>query len=117
MARERAPAAALRRMVSPVTTKTGKPRKRRSPLCLRLYVAGTAPNSLRAVANVTAICEQHFASGHELEIVDILAHPARAMADGVIVTPTLIKLRPLPLQRIIGNLSDTSQVILVLSGT
>ena len=65
-------------------------------LRLRLYVAGHAPNSVRAVANVRAICDEHFASGHELEIVDLLDHPKRALADGIIVTPTLLKLLPLP---------------------
>jgi circadian clock protein KaiB len=84
-------------------------------LRLRLYVAGHAPNSVRAVANVLAICDGHFASGYELEIVDLLEHPKRALADGIIVTPTLLKLLPLPVQRVIGSLSDTNQVLLALS--
>ena len=82
---------------------------------LRLYVAGNAPNSLRAIANCRAICDEHFASGHDLEIVDLLDHPKRALADGIIVTPTLLKLLPLPVQRVIGSLSDTNQVLLALS--
>jgi circadian clock protein KaiB len=86
------------------------------PLRLRLYVAGHAPNSERAIANARAICDDHFASGHELEIVDLLEHPTRALADGIIVTPTLLKLFPLPVQRVIGNLSDMNQVFLTLSG-
>ena len=53
---------------------------------------------------------------HELEIVDLLKHPQRALADGIIVTPTLLKLLPLPVQRVIGNLSDTNQVLLTLAG-
>ena len=85
-------------------------------LRLRLYIAGSAPNSLRAIANCRAICDEHFASGHELEIVDLLEHPKRALADGIIVTPTLLKLLPLPVQRVIGTLSDTNQVLLALSG-
>lgn len=84
-------------------------------LRLRLYVAGHAPNSVRAVANVRAICDEHFASGHELEIVNLLEHPKRALADGIIVTPTLLKLLPLPVKRVIGSLSDTDQVLLALS--
>jgi circadian clock protein KaiB len=84
-------------------------------LRLRLYVAGTAPNSVKAIANCRAICDEHFASGHEIEIVDLLKHPTRALADGVIVTPTLLKLLPLPMRRVIGNLSDTNQVLLALS--
>ena len=82
---------------------------------LRLYVAGHAPNSVQAIANCRAICAAHFASGHELEIVDLLEHPTRALADGIIVTPTLLKLLPLPVQRVIGSLSDTNQVLLALA--
>jgi circadian clock protein KaiB len=83
-------------------------------LVLRLYVAGNAPNSLRAVANAKAICAEHFASTHRLEIVDMLVHPLRALDDGVIVTPTLLKLSPAPAGRVIGNLSDTQQVLITL---
>jgi circadian clock protein KaiB len=83
-------------------------------LLLRLYVAGRSPNSLRAIANCRAICDEHFASGHELEIVDLLEHPERALADGIVVTPTLLKLVPPP-ARVVGNLSDTNQVLLALS--
>jgi circadian clock protein KaiB len=85
-------------------------------LVLRLYVAGNAPNSLLAIANVKAICEAHFAVRHKLEIVDLLKYPLRALADAIVVTPTLMKLHPLPPQRLIGSLSDTSQVLLALGG-
>lgn len=80
-------------------------------LQLRLYVSGNAPNSLRAIANARSICSAHFASCHDLEIVDILTEPRRALADGVIVSPTLLKLRPLPTGRVIGDLSDTGRVL------
>jgi circadian clock protein KaiB len=83
-------------------------------LRLRLYIAGNAPNSVRAIANLKAICDEHFASACALEIVDLLVHPQRALADGIIVTPTLVRLLPLPVQRVIGTLSDTNQVCLAL---
>lgn len=83
-------------------------------LRLRLYIAGRAPNSVRAIANCRAICDEHFAAAYELEIVDLLDQPERALADGVIVTPTLLRLLPTPV-RVIGNLSDPSQVLLALS--
>jgi len=83
---------------------------------LRLYVAGNAPNSRRAVANARTICEEHFAAGYELEIVDLLEQPRRALADGIIVTPTLLRLAPLPVSRVLGDLSNTSNVLLVLAG-
>jgi len=78
---------------------------------LRLYVAGRAPNSLQAIVNVKAICDEHFRAMHDLEIVDLLEHPAEALADGVIVTPTLLKVLPAPAQRVIGNLSDKQAVL------
>jgi circadian clock protein KaiB len=84
------------------------------PVRLRLYVSGNAPNSLRAIANLKALCSQHFAN-HEIEIVDLLEHPKQALADGIIVTPTLVKLLPLPVQRVVGSLSDAGQVLLALS--
>jgi circadian clock protein KaiB len=83
-------------------------------LSLRLYVAGNAPNSQRAVVNARAICAEHFPARHDLEIVDLLEEPRRALADGIIVTPTLLKMLPLPVQRVIGNLGDTHQVLLAL---
>ncbi len=87
----------------------------RSDLVLRLYTAGNAPNSVSAVANIRAICFEHFADHHVLEIVDMLQHPQRALADGVIVTPTLLKLWPEPVRRVIGNLRDTAQVLMTLA--
>jgi circadian clock protein KaiB len=85
-------------------------------LLLRLYVAGNSPNSLRAIANARAICDEHFASGHEIQIVDLLEHPLQALADGIIVTPTLLRMSPLPVQRMVGNLNDREQVLLALAG-
>ena len=85
------------------------------PMLLRLYVAGKAPNSVRAIANVQSLCSQHFDS-HEIEIVDLLVHPLRALADKVIVTPTLLRLSPLPVVRVIGTLNDTDQVLGALAG-
>jgi circadian clock protein KaiB len=85
-------------------------------LRLRLYVAGQAPNSMRAIANARAICAQHFEGSCELEIVDLLVHPRRALDDKIIVTPTLLKLSPSPIGRVIGDLSDAAQVLLTLGG-
>jgi circadian clock protein KaiB len=84
-------------------------------LLLRLYVAGNAPNSVRAIANAKTICAEHFASRHELEIVDLLEEPRRALDDSIIVTPTLLKVAPLPTARLVGTLNDTNQVLTILS--
>ena len=84
-------------------------------LRLRLYVAGVAPNSLRAIANAKAICAMHFID-HELEVVDLMVQPERALADRIIVTPTLLKVSPEPPQRLIGDLSDGDKLLATLSG-
>jgi circadian clock protein KaiB len=81
---------------------------------LRLYVAGGAPNSVRAIANLAAICKEHLASAFKLEIVDVLKSPLRALADGILVTPHLAKLSPAPAARIVGNLSDRASVLTAL---
>ena len=91
--------------------------KQDTRLMLRLYVAGNAPNSVRAVKNAQALCDSHFASRYELEIVDLLEHPQRALTDGVIVTPTLIRLQPLPVQKVVGTLSDAERLLVVLGNT
>ncbi len=96
-------------------TKVGKALKT-SALKLRLYVAGNAPNSLRAIENLRAFCADTLCDAHELEIVDLLKEPARALADGIIVTPTLLKLSPLPARRVIGNLSDAAKLKSSLGG-
>ena len=81
---------------------------------MRLYVAGRAPNSVKAIANLDAICRQHFKDGYKLEIVDVCEHPRRALDDGILVTPILTKVSPLPGANVIGNLSDTSSVLAAL---
>ena len=77
----------------------------------RLYVAGNGPNSVLALANLRALCQTRLADRHRIEVVDLLAHPQRALEDGVLLTPTLVKLAPNPLQKIIGNLSDLATVL------
>jgi circadian clock protein KaiB len=89
-------------------------RAHKARLRLRLYVAGNAPNSARALANVKAICDEHFKARHELEVIDLLKHPERALADAIIVTPTLLKLTPLPILRVIGDLRDANQLLQAL---
>jgi circadian clock protein KaiB len=81
---------------------------------MRLYVAGRAPNSVKAIANLEAICREHFKEGYKLEIVDVCEHPRRALDDGVLVTPSLAKLSPSPGANVIGNLSDTRSVLAAL---
>lgn len=81
---------------------------------LRLYIAGSAPNSVQAVANLKRICHEHLRGVHRLQVVDILEHPQRAMSAGILVTPTLVKLSPPPAAQVVGNLSDTEKVLLAI---
>ncbi len=99
----------------PARAKVTPPPPATETLRLRLYVSGNAPNSVRAIANAKAICAEHFALRHDLEVVDLLLRPLRALDDGIVVTPTLVRLLPLPMQRVVGNLSDTQQVLLALA--
>jgi circadian clock protein KaiB len=81
---------------------------------MRLYIAAGAPNSVKAVANLQAICKQHLQDGFKLEIIDVLEFPLRALADGILVTPSLSKIAPSPGTQIVGNLSDRSNVLQAL---
>ena len=76
-----------------------------------LYVAGNAPNSQLAVSNLTAICQEFLVGRFQLEIIDVLTTPLRALADGILVTPSLARTAPLPSVRIVGNLDDRSSVL------
>ena len=83
-------------------------------LSLRLYIAGDGPNSSEARANLNTILEARPGTQYQLEVVDFLREPHRALMDGVIVTPTLVRLLPLPVQRIIGTLKETRTVVAAL---
>lgn len=83
----------------------------RSIFKFRLYVAGDAPNSVQAIANLRAISRAHAPGRHEIEIVDVLREPRRALVDGIFMTPTLVKLAPAPVLRIVGSLSQARPVI------
>jgi circadian clock protein KaiB len=81
---------------------------------LRLYIAAGAPNSVKAVANLAAICKKHLQHSFKLEIIDVLEFPLRALADGILVTPSLAKIAPAPGAKIVGNLSDRGNVLVAL---
>jgi circadian clock protein KaiB len=81
---------------------------------LRLYIIGTTPQSMRAVANIRRICDEHLQDRYELEVVDLSRHPTLAEGEQIIATPTLIKKLPLPLRRFIGDLSQTDRILLGL---
>jgi circadian clock protein KaiB len=77
----------------------------------RLYVTANAPNSLLAIANLTAMCQRHLAGRHRIEVIDLWRDSQRALADGIMITPTLVKLSPGREVRIVGSLSDEAVVV------
>jgi circadian clock protein KaiB len=81
---------------------------------MRLYITGNAPNSMRAIANLEAICQEYLKDAYKLEIVDVFEQPIRALADGVLVTPSLAKVSPAPVANVVGNLNDRASVLLAL---
>jgi circadian clock protein KaiB len=81
---------------------------------LRLYVTGMTPHSVHAIANVKIICEEHLQGCYELEVVDLYQQPQLAQGEQIIAAPTLIKKLPLPLRRIIGDMSKTERVLVGL---
>lgn len=84
---------------------------RRSAFKFQLYVAGDAPNSAQALANLTTLCHAHLEGRYEIEIVDVFKEPKRALADNILMTPTLVKVTPSPVRRIIGTLTQPLVVL------
>ena len=81
---------------------------------LRLYVTGQTPKSVRAIANIKAICEEHLKGRYDLQVIDIYQRPGLAQDEQILAAPTLIKKLPLPLRRLVGDLSKTERVLLEL---
>ena len=79
--------------------------------CLRLYIAGTTPRSTRALQRIKSICETYLQGRYNLEVIDVYQSSEQMHLDNIVAIPTLIKQLPLPLQRMIGDLSDTEKVL------
>lgn len=80
----------------------------------RLYIAGNAGNSALAIQNLNTICRANLPGSYEIEQVDVFEEPERALADIIVMTPTLLKLSPKPVCRIVGTLSETNGVLSAL---
>ena len=81
---------------------------------LRLYVAGQTPKSLAAITNLKKICDEHLAGRHQTEVIDLLQNPQLARKDQILAIPTLVRHQPLPVRKIIGDLSDTERALIAL---
>lgn len=81
---------------------------------LRLYVAGQTPQSLRAFANLSRICEEHLAGRYRIEVIDLIEQPALAAGHQIVAIPTLVRELPPPIRKIIGDLSDSERTLVGL---
>lgn len=81
---------------------------------LRLYVAGQTPKSLTAMANLKSICDVHLAGKYQIEVIDLVKNPQLARGDQILAIPTLVRQLPSPMRKIIGDLSNTGQVLVGL---
>ncbi len=85
-----------------------------SSYALRLYVAGTTPQSVKAIMSIKKICEEYLKDRYVLEIVDIYQQPNLAEGEQIVAVPTLVKRHPFPLKKLIGDMSDTERVLIGL---
>lgn len=101
---------------APASALNGGARSARIPKAwdLRLYIAGQTPRSLAALANLKEICEKHLAGRYEIQVIDLVQNPQLARGDQIVAIPTLVRRLPPPLNKIIGDLSNTERVLVGL---
>lgn len=107
MAKKSKPAA--KKNVGSASVKTKPPKWQ-----LRLYVAGNTPKSVAALANLQRYCEMHLCDQYEIEVIDLLKHPQLAAGDQILAIPTLVRKVPVPVRKIIGDLSNEEKVLVGL---
>jgi circadian clock protein KaiB len=81
---------------------------------LRLYVAGATPRAIAALDNLKRICEEHLAGQYRIEVIDLLQNPQLAQGDQILAVPTLVRKLPVPVRKIIGDLSNEQRVLVGL---
>jgi circadian clock protein KaiB len=86
----------------------------KSEIALRLYVAGQTPKSLVAISNLKKICSEYLDHHYQLEVIDLVKNPSLARDHQILAIPTLVRRLPVPIRKIIGDLSDTERVIVGL---
>ena len=82
---------------------------------LRLYVAGNTPKSVTALTNLKKYCEEHLKGKYKIEVIDLLIHPQLAEGDQIFAIPTLVRKVPVPIRKIIGDLSNEEKVLVGLN--
>lgn len=78
---------------------------------LRLYVAGQTPRSLAALRNLKKLCERHLPGKHHIELVDLVENPQMAQENGILVIPTLVRMDPRPIRKVVGDLSNEEKAV------
>ncbi len=102
-------------MVAKRGSAQAKTQDRKKEYVLKLYVTGANRRSQKAITNLNAVCEQHLHGRYELEVVDIYRSPLAAEQEQILATPTLVKQLPLPMRRLIGDLSERGRLLLLLN--
>ena len=82
---------------------------------LRLYIAGNTPKSVKALSNLKKYCEEHLKDQYKIEVIDLLVQPQLAAGDQILAVPTLVRKVPVPIRKIIGDLSDEEKVLVGLN--
>lgn len=82
---------------------------------LRLYIAGQTPKSILALHNITNYCEEHLDGRYTIEVIDLLKNPQLAEGDQIFAIPTLVRKLPVPIRKIIGDLSNKEKVLVGLN--
>jgi len=81
---------------------------------LRLYVMDQTPKSVAALSNLKKICESHLKGRYRIKVIDLLKHPQLARGDQILAIPTVVRMLPIPVRTVIGNLSDAERVLVGL---
>ena len=89
--------------------------KKASTYELRLYIAGNTPKSVAALSNLKKYCEEHLKGQYKIEVIDLLVHPQLAAGDQILAVPTLVRKVPVPIRKIIGDLSNEEKVLVGLN--
>ena len=94
--------------------KVSRTNSSKEQMLLRLYIAGQTPKSLAAISNLKKICSEYLGGRYKIEVVDLMKNPALAQDHQILAIPTLVRRVPVPLRKIIGDLSNTEQVLVGL---
>ncbi len=103
-----------KKMATSSAAKASIKRAKPEQIELRLYIAGQTPKSLLALSNLKNICEAHLRGKYQIEIIDLVKTPQLARGDQILAIPTLVRNLPMPIRKIIGDLSNTERVLVGL---